>query len=147
MKISKAICIVLLLIALGVSGYAANQPICTKDGVCFEIIVKNPIDPDADDDQWWGAASFTDRVLRNLKWNWLSKDEQKATRIYHIKRLLRGAKIRVNEKELKVMPEAIGMKERAFIHSVDDYYSCVIRVIFGNPERTFDLTIRGLNDM
>jgi len=52
MKIAKIVSTVLLLELLVIGGYAVSHPICIKDGICFEIIVKNPIDPDVADDQW-----------------------------------------------------------------------------------------------
>lgn len=151
MKTLKIIYAILILNALVVSGYAACEPVCTKDGLCFEIIVKSPLNPDPIDDQKWGEACFFESVFRKLQWALLYDDDKEEARIEHMKRLLWGAKIRVGGvggKELEVVSEqADGAQDRAIISSVDDYYFCTIRVAIGNPQRIFDLTVRKFKDM
>lgn len=152
MKTLNVIYTLLILNTLIVSGYAAGEPVCTKDGLCFEIIVKNPLDIDPIDDQEWGDASSLIKVVRNLRWSLLSYDDYKTeARINHMKRLLRGAKIRIggtDGKELEVLSEKIdGLQDTSVIHAIDDFYFCTIRVAVGNPQRTFDLTVRKFNDM
>lgn len=151
MKTLKIICTMLSLSTLAISAYAAGEPVCTKEGVCFEIFVKNLLDPDPIDDERWGEVPFLESIGRRLKWACSWEEDKTPVRIDHMKRLLQGAKIRVGGvggRELEVTSETVdGLKDSAFIQSIDDYYFCTIRVAIGSPQRIFDLTVRKCKDM